>query len=122
MFAATVFVRGAKVRVSVAVTHFVAAEVLHMPSLIMMRVEMLAVRWIFAMPAVVVIVVVIDVSPEMRRTVVPGARADKDAAGEPLGPIVAIRRALVGRIVEIAIGAFGRRPNLYRDLCVRLLG
>jgi hypothetical protein len=56
-----VLVRCAEVRVSVAVAHLIATEVLDMRWL-MMRVEMLAARWIFAVPPIMVIEVVVDVA------------------------------------------------------------
>jgi hypothetical protein len=61
------------------------------------------------------------VSPEAPAAVVPRSRAKKDAARKPLGPIVAIGRAIVGRVVEIAVWTLWGRANLYRDLCVCLL-
>jgi hypothetical protein len=59
-----VLVRRAQVRMSMAVAHLIAIEVFDVV-LVMMRVEVLAPRRILAMPAIVAVVVVIDVSPEM---------------------------------------------------------
>jgi hypothetical protein len=92
------------IRVSTAIALLVAVEVFDMLR-VMMSVEVFAARRILAMPAIVTIIVIIDVSPEMGRAAIPGPSADKDSAGKPLRSVVAIRRAIVGWIVEIAIGA-----------------
>jgi hypothetical protein len=116
-----VLVSGAKVRVAVAVAPFVAFEVLNVIGA-MMFIEMFAAMRILATPPIVTVEVVVDMSPEMLAAVKPWSRADEDASGKPLWAIVAVRGAIVGRIVEIAIGTFGRRSDLDRDLCVQLLG
>jgi hypothetical protein len=118
---AAVLVCGAKVRVAVAVAPFVAFEVLNVIGA-MMFIEMLAAMRILAAPPIVTVEVVVNVPPEVFVAMEPGTRADEDASGKPLWAIVAIRRAIVGRIVEVAIRALGRRPDFDRDLCVYLLG
>ncbi len=45
----------------------------------------------------------------------PWARADKDAAGEPAWPVVAIWRASVRVISIVAVGARGSRIHVSRD-------
>ena len=101
------------VPVSTPIPPFVAIEMLDIFTLMMMRVEVLTARRVLAVPSIVVIVVVINVSPEMGRAAVPGSSADKDSAGKPLRSVVAIRRAIVGRIVEVAVRAYGRGANLH---------
>ncbi len=113
-------VRCTKVGVTVAIAHLVAAEVLDVLWL-MMRVEVLAVLRILAVPPIMVIVVVIDVAPEMGGAVEPRSCADEDAARKPLRPVVAIWRAFIRRIVEIAVRADRRGSNLYCDLCLCFL-
>src|SRR6476659_9077413 len=101
------------IRVPATVAPFVAIEMLDIFTLMMMRVEVLTARRVLAVPSIVVIVVVINGSPEMGRAAVPGSSADKDSAGKPLRSVVAIRRAIVGRIVEVAVSAYGRGANLH---------
>jgi hypothetical protein len=117
MWVSTVLVLGAHVRVSVAVAHFVASEVLNMIRA-MMFIEMFAAVRILAVPSVVAIEAVIHMTPEAVAPVVPRARTDEDTSGKPLWPIVAIRCAVIGRIVEIAIGTLRRWANLNSDLCL----
>jgi hypothetical protein len=61
---------------------------------------------------------VINMAPKIARPAVPGARAYKDAIGKPIGPIVAVGRAIVWRIVEVPVGAYrlGSNANSKADL------
>ena len=106
---------------AVAIAHLVSAEVLVVVGAVMF-VPMFAAMGIFAVPPIVAVEVVIHVTPEVGWTVVPGSRPYKDAARKPFRPIVAVGSAIIRRIVEITVRALRRRPDLYRDLCVCLLG
>ena len=78
-------------------------------------------------------IIEIATSPKSRasiKTVEPRARADEDAAGKPLRAVVAVRRARVGVVIVVAVGAHRRRAVVsgaaYSDadhnslrLCVR---
>ena len=77
---AAMLVRCTEVRVPMAVAHFVAAEMLFVPWLVVVRVEVLAARRIFAVPSIVAIVMVIHVAPEIEKPVKPWSRTDKHAA------------------------------------------
>jgi hypothetical protein len=52
---------------------------------------------------------------EVMGTMEPRASAKEDAAVEPLGTIVAISSTVVGRIVIVAVGAFGRVADVDAD-------
>src|SRR5579863_9181156 len=56
---------------------------------------------------------VIDVSIEPVRAAEPRSGAEKDATIEPIGAVIAVRSAVVGWIVKVAIGADGFRANVY---------
>jgi hypothetical protein len=118
--AIAVLVSPAEIRVSVSVAHFVASEMLNVIGATMF-IEMFASMRIFTVPAVVPIEAVIDVTPESLAPVVPGTGTYKDAAGKPFRSVIAIRCAIIGRIVEIAIGTPRRRANLNGDLGMYLL-
>ena len=66
--------------------------------------------------AVVGIVAVIDVAVEAMVTVEPRAGADEDATVEPVGTVVAVGGAVVGGVVEIAVGAVGWGSDADGDL------
>ncbi len=63
------------------------------------------------------IVTVVDVPVKPMMAVEPGASSDENPAIKPVRPIVTIRRTVVGRIVEIAIGANWRLANADSYLC-----
>jgi len=62
---------------------------------------------------------VIDVTMEASRTVEPWTCADENAAREPLGTVISIRSAVIGRSFVIAIGANRRSADLHRNLSWR---
>jgi hypothetical protein len=62
------------------------------------------------------IIPVIDVAVEAMRAVKPGAGANKHAASEPIGPIVAVRSTVIGSVVEVPIGAHGGHSNVDGNL------
>jgi hypothetical protein len=63
------------------------------------------------------VVVAIDVSPEALRPAEPWPGAEKYASGKPLRAVIAKRRALVRRVIEIAIGTNRRYSDADADLC-----
>jgi hypothetical protein len=72
--------------------------------------------------AVMGIVTVIHVAEEAAGTVEPGAGTDEDSADKPVGPIVAIRSAVIRRIVEVPVGAIGSRTKVHTDRDLGLCG
>jgi hypothetical protein len=77
--------------------------------------------WDRAMVAMVGMEMIIDVAVEAFGAVEPGADADEDASGEPLGAVVAVRSAVVGSDVIVTVGAYRRNANVdadgYLSLC-----
>jgi hypothetical protein len=61
------------------------------------------------------IIVVVDVAMESDWAMEPGAGTEEDAAGEPLRAVVAEGGALVGRVVEVAVGASGLSSDMDVD-------
>src|SRR5580658_3371429 len=59
---------------------------------------------------------IVDMAGEVVRAVEPGASSNKHAAGKPIGPVVAVRRAVVRSVGEVPIGAHGRHSNADGDL------
>jgi hypothetical protein len=82
--------------------------------------QMLAARWHGPMITMPVIVIMIYVAVKVFRPVKPWSRADKKAARKPLGSIVAVRRAVIGRDLIIAIRAYRRHSDTDCNLCIRL--
>ena len=80
---------------------------------------LLAATWQRAMVAVTGIVAVVDVAVKTTVAVEPGAGSEKDTTVKPVGPVVAIGCAVIGRVVEVAIGADGLHTNADRDLGCR---
>jgi hypothetical protein len=68
-----------------------------------------------ALVAVLRIVVVVHVAMEVGGAVEPVTGADEDAIIEPLGAVVAVRNAVVGGVVVIAVGAVGLGAEGYGD-------
>jgi len=62
------------------------------------------------------IVVVVDVAMKADGTPEPRPGAIKHASAEPLGTVVAEGRALIGRVVEIPVGAYRRHSDTDADL------
>jgi hypothetical protein len=65
------------------------------------------------------IVVVVDVAAKANGTAVPRTGAIKHASAEPFRTIVAKGRALIGRVVEVAVRAHRRHSDTDADLRVR---
>src|ERR1700758_2530049 len=94
-------------RVAVSIPHLVSVEVIEgFISTFRMRTSVAVVR----------IEAIVNVAVEAVRAVEPGADADEHAAVEPLGPIVAIRSAVVWREVVVAIRAHRFWPDIDGDL------
>jgi hypothetical protein len=55
---------------------------------------------------------VVDVAVKAARAVKPGTSSKKHAAYKPVGAVVAIRRAIIGSIVEVPIRANRRHSNV----------
>jgi hypothetical protein len=72
----------------------------------------LPVRWIWAMIAVTRVVAIVDMAIKSARAVKPGSSSEEYPAHEPIGPIVAIRCAVIGSEVEVAIGADRGHPDV----------
>jgi hypothetical protein len=81
-----------------------------------------AARWETPVVALAIVELMIDVAVEMIRPVVPRASADEDtAAAEPLGPIIAIRSAIVRRSLVIPAGTTRRFSDADCNLCMRCI-
>jgi len=115
----SVLMSPAKVRAPMAVATLIASKILD-SAWTAMLIEVLAPVWILASIPVVPIKVVIHVAPEPLATVVPGTGAYEDSAWKPLGSIVAVRRAIVWRVVEVPVGAHRWWSDLHCDLRVQL--
>jgi hypothetical protein len=93
--------------VAASVTHLVSVEVIEGLVSTLRMWTRVAVMWIEA---------VIDVAVEVARTVEPGAGSDEHTAGEPLGPIVPVRGAIVWGDVVVAIRTNWFCSDIDRDL------
>ena len=80
---------------SAAIARFVAVEVVEGLSAPLRERSVIAVTRIEA---------VVDVAIEVGWTVEPVARSDEDSVHKPVGPIVAIGRALIRSVVKVAVG------------------
>ncbi len=69
--------------------------------------------------AVMRVIAVVNVADKAARAMKPGTGADEDSAYEPVGTIVAIRSAIVRRIVKIAVRANRCGANIDGDLSRR---
>ncbi len=99
--------------VSTAIARFIALEVIErLRSAVRQR----------AMVAVTRIVAIVDVAVEAGVPVEPGAGADEDPAVEPVGTVVAVGGAVIGGVIEVAVGAIGRGSNRDGDLGGRVGG
>jgi hypothetical protein len=96
----------------------VACVTLPIPRLVGVEVVelLLAASWHRSNVTVMRIVAVVDMAVEAVRAVKPGAGANEQAAGKPIGPIVAVGSAVIGSVVEVPIGAHGRHSNVDGDL------
>jgi hypothetical protein len=78
----------------------------------------LATLWQGSAVAMMRIIAIVYVAIETVMSMEPGAGTDKDAIREPIRPIVAIRGAIIRRVVEIAVRTIGLGANVdaYGDL------
>jgi hypothetical protein len=96
VFTAAIMRRVAHVTLSVA--SFVGVEVIKC---------MLATVGHGAMVTVIRIVAIVDVAVKTAVAMEPGPRADEYSAGKPVGPIVAVRGAVIRLVVKITVGTNG---------------
>lgn len=66
--------------------------------------------------AVVRVPAIIDVAVEAVRAVEPGAGSDEHSVHEPIGTVIAVGSTVIRSIVEVSIWAYGRGPNVDRNL------
>jgi hypothetical protein len=93
-------------RVASSVSRLIAAEVFEWP---------VAALWERTVVTEMRIVAVVDMAIEAASAVEPRAGSDEYSTPIPVGPIVAVGRAIIRRIVEVSVGANGRRPNVYAN-------
>jgi hypothetical protein len=105
------------VDLAVFVAHFAAAEVFGVA--VPAGARCFAAVGIRAVVSVIGMEAGIDVAVEVVMAVVPGAGADEDAAGEPLGAVVPVGRAVVRGCGVVAIGANGSGADVDADLGIR---
>src|ERR1700683_52280 len=98
---------------AVGVAHFVAFEVF---DVVDGPCGVLTARWNRALVPVVRMEMIIDVAMKACGAVEPGADADENASGKPLGPVVAIGSAVIGCDGVVAIGTFRRDADFDGDL------
>jgi hypothetical protein len=89
--------------VTASIPHFIAFEVRGIVDTVF-RSRFFAAGREWAFVTVVGMVVVIYVSAEVVRTMEPATGSDEDSAIEPLRAVIAIRGAVVGRNIVVAIG------------------
>ncbi len=70
----------------------------------------------WAVITVVRIVAIVHVAVEAVGAVKPGAGAEEDSANKPVRPVVTVGSAVVGGIVEVAVGANRCGPDIDGDL------
>ena len=75
-----------------------------------------AALWERACVAVVRVVAVIDVAVETGASVIPVTRSNEGTSDEPVRPIEAVGRAVVGGIIEVSVGTDRFRAELDGDL------
>jgi hypothetical protein len=105
VFATTIMTRVADM--ALAISGFVCVEVIESMFTVLREGAVIAVAGIEA---------IVYVAVKAARSVEPGAGADEDAAGKPVRTVVAVRGAVIGSVVEIAVRAYRRCSNLNCDL------
>ena len=104
--------------VTAPIAHFVSFEVLNLIEMLI-RVGFLTASWLGAVIAVLRMEMVIYVAVEACRAVKPRASADEDATGKPLGAVVAVGGAIVGRDVIVTVRTFRRDADVDLYLSLR---
>src|ERR1700722_14351050 len=94
MFTASVVASRACMAVSIA--RLIATKVVEL---------LIAARGERSVIAVTRIEAVIDVAVETGVPMEPGTGSDEDSVGEPVRPVIAVRRAFIGRIVKVPVRA-----------------
>lgn len=61
------------------------------------------------------VIAVVDVAVKAAMAVEPGAGSDKQSAHKPIGPVVAVRSAVIRSVVEVPVGTRGGFPNADAD-------
>jgi hypothetical protein len=97
--------------VTASIPHFVAFEVFDLIEMLI-RIGPLTTGWPGSVVAVLGMEVVIYVAMEACGTMKPGASANEEATGKPFWAVVAVRGAVVGRNVIVAVRAFGRDSDV----------
>jgi hypothetical protein len=92
--------------VALAVTGFVGVEVVEL------RLTTAGKR---AVVAIMRVETVIDMAVKAVRTVEPGTGSNEHAAYKPVGAVVAVGGAVIGRVVEVAVGADRRHADVDAD-------
>ena len=59
---------------------------------------------------------VVDMSVKAVMTVKPRASSNKHSTHKPIRPVVAVRRTVIGSIVEVPVRTHGRHSDVYADL------
>ena len=78
---------------------------------------LLIMLWHGTMIAMARIVAVVDMAVPSGAAVIPRTGTDEDSSGEPVGPVVTIGSAGVGRVVKVSVRAYGCGSDVDRDLC-----
>jgi hypothetical protein len=104
MFTAAIMGSGAYVAsaiprlVCLEVVEALRAALRHRPSVTVMRIK-----------------AVVDMAVKAVRTMKPRTSSEKHSANKPIGPIVAVRSAVIWGVVEVSVRAHGSRPDIYAD-------
>jgi len=104
MFAASIVTGVAYV--SLAIARFISLEVVE---------TLRAALGEWAVVTVARVKAVVDVAVEAVRSVEPRTSTKEDAANKPVGAVVAIGGAIVGSVVEVAVGAYRWHSNVDAD-------
>ena len=69
-----------------------------------------------SMVTVMRIIAIVDMAIKAVGTMEPGAGSDEHPARKPIRPVVTVGRAIIRSIVEVAVGAYRRHPNVDGNL------
>ena len=100
--------------VTVAVAHLISVEVLGGTMPAVMR--SVSIMRVFAVVAMIRMIVIVDIAMEVFGAVKPRAGADKDAIGKPLRAVITVGSATVRRHIVITVRASGRDTDADADL------
>src|SRR3954452_1619600 len=99
--------------VAVAVAHLVSVEVFG--STVPAFVRPVASMGELTTVAMIRMVVVVDIAVEVLRAMKPGAGADEDTTAKPLGAVVTVGSAMIGRDIVVAVGTRGSNTDVDVD-------